>query len=606
MTSDVDVVVYIFNPLVNAFTNDASLVLPVDALGKDHRVGSYLSPIGNTNGSFLGVIAVETGTTNVQLFDRAGTLKANLNITQGQYHQRVEGSSPPSDDVTGWKVLSDKPVAVFGGTKCTSLGNSTAACDHLEDQILPEESLASSYVASPTLSRPVGCIPTTPGSCSPDVFRYVATEAGTTVSTSPSVGGGLLTNPGDFIEISTATPHVVTADKPFYGYQYLISQNSGSPVAGTGDPAMLAMPPVDQFQFSYIFLTPSTYAFDFINMGAPVGTAITLDGLPVTDTCTSVGTIGAVTYCFIVKRVSDGAHTISGNKQFGLSVSGFDSFASYAYLGGVGLQPLNAGCDTGGPYQVLSCSVPSTVALAGIPSCLDGSIPIVEWSSDNGVTFDDATTADPTATVPGFGTFNVTMTVQCGAAEPVECTSTIQNDQKTEGCNQPPEAICQSVTVNTDPGVCDVASASVDDGSFDPDPGDSITLDQSPAGPYDLGSTPVELTATDTFFETDFCTASVNVNDAERPLIGCPAPQEVECTGDSSADATVEPTASDNCSVASATCSPSGGTFPLGTTPVSCSATDGSGNSSSCSSSVTVVDTTKEVDPIGWTADRHR
>lgn len=40
-------------------------------------------------------------------------------------------------------------------------------------------------------------------------------------------------------------------------------------------------------------------------------------------------------------------------------------------------------------------------------------------------------------------------------------------------------------------------------------------------------------------------------------------------------------------------CTPGSGTFPLGTTAVSCNATDASGNSNSCGTSVTVVDTTK-------------
>jgi len=38
------------------------------------------------------------------------------------------------------------------------------------------------------------------------------------------------------------------------------------------------------------------------------------------------------------------------------------------------------------------------------------------------------------------------------------------------------------------------ADASIDNGSFDPDPGDTITLTQSPAGPYPVGTNTVMLT----------------------------------------------------------------------------------------------------------------
>ena len=75
--------------------------------------------------------------------------------------------------------------------------------------------------------------------------------------------------------------------------------------------------------------------------------------------------------------------------------------------------------------------------------------------------------------------------------------------------NQPPEAICQDVTVSTDPGLC-TADASIDDGSFDPD-GDEITLDQEPPGPYPLGVTVVTLTVTDDKADSATCDATVTV-----------------------------------------------------------------------------------------------
>jgi len=158
--------------------------------------------------------------------------------------------------------------------------------------------------------------------------------------------------------------------------------------------------------------------------------------------------------------------------------------------------------------------------------------------------------------------------------------------------NQPPEAICKDVTVNTAPGTCS-ANASVDNGSFDPD-GDPITLVRAPPGPYNKGNTSVTLTVTDDSGASDSCTATVTVVDNEKPSISCPASQTVECTSPSGATASYSPpTVSDNCTGAITTgCSPtSGSSFPLGTTSVTCSATDSSGNTNTCSTGVTVVDT---------------
>jgi hypothetical protein len=82
--------------------------------------------------------------------------------------------------------------------------------------------------------------------------------------------------------------------------------------------------------------------------------------------------------------------------------------------------------------------------------------------------------------------------------------------------NQPPMAICQDVTVVA--GSDCTANASIDNGSVDPDD-DSITLSQSPAEPYQKGTTLVTLTVTDSNGASDSCTATVTVNDNEKPII---------------------------------------------------------------------------------------
>ena len=89
--------------------------------------------------------------------------------------------------------------------------------------------------------------------------------------------------------------------------------------------------------------------------------------------------------------------------------------------------------------------------------------------------------------------------------------------------NRPPNAICQAVTVNAD-GTC-TAAASINNGSNDPDAGQTITLTQVPPGPYPLGVTNVMLIVTDngTPVLADTCFANVTVQDKTKPTISCPA-----------------------------------------------------------------------------------
>ncbi len=84
--------------------------------------------------------------------------------------------------------------------------------------------------------------------------------------------------------------------------------------------------------------------------------------------------------------------------------------------------------------------------------------------------------------------------------------------------NQPPQAKCRNVVVYADPGLCTAASASIDAGSTDPD-GDRLTMEQSPPGPYGLGSTTVTLTVTDAQGATDACSAPVTVRDHQPPML---------------------------------------------------------------------------------------
>ncbi|HEU4386250.1 MAG TPA: HYR domain-containing protein, partial [Blastocatellia bacterium] len=157
--------------------------------------------------------------------------------------------------------------------------------------------------------------------------------------------------------------------------------------------------------------------------------------------------------------------------------------------------------------------------------------------------------------------------------------------------NQLPIASCQNVTVAAGPSC--TANASIDNGSSDPE-GGPLTITQTPAGPYPLGTTSVLLTVTDNKGATTQCTANVTVVDQTPPGITCPSNIIIPAApGTCSAVATFTATAADNCPPSpTVVCSPpSGSTFPKGTTTVTCTATDGSGNTASCSFTVKVNDT---------------
>jgi uncharacterized repeat protein (TIGR01451 family) len=109
---------------------------------------------------------------------------------------------------------------------------------------------------------------------------------------------------------------------------------------------------------------------------------------------------------------------------------------------------------------------------------------------------------------------------------------------------------------------------------------------------FALGTSTVTCTAKDTSNNTSTCTFTVTVSDKEAPVIRCPdnVSQTVPATQTSAVVNYPAPTVTDNQPGVTVTCvPPSGSTFPLGTSTVTCVALDVSGNRASCGFSVTLT-----------------
>jgi hypothetical protein len=117
----------------------------------------------------------------------------------------------------------------------------------------------------------------------------------------------------------------------------------------------------------------------------------------------------------------------------------------------------------------------------------------------------------------------------------------------------------------------------------------TVTCEPASGSTFPVGVTTVTCTVNGVT-ETVECTFTVTVADVEAPVVSCPPDLTVQATAAGGATVTYPtPTASDNCSVASVTCTPaSGTTFAIGTTTVTCTATDGSNETATCSFTVTV------------------
>ncbi len=126
----------------------------------------------------------------------------------------------------------------------------------------------------------------------------------------------------------------------------------------------------------------------------------------------------------------------------------------------------------------------------------------------------------------------------------------------------------------------------------------SVTCSPISGSTFAIGTTAVNCSASDTRGNTATGSFNVTVQDTTPPALTLPADITTEATGPSGAVVTFSASATDlvDASVTVICSTASGSTFALDvTTPVTCTATDDSGNSTSRSFNVTVQDTTPPV-----------
>jgi subtilisin-like proprotein convertase family protein len=157
----------------------------------------------------------------------------------------------------------------------------------------------------------------------------------------------------------------------------------------------------------------------------------------------------------------------------------------------------------------------------------------------------------------------VTADCACILTCPANVTQANDPDQCGAVVNYPPP---------TTTGSCGAVTCSPPSGSFFPVGTTTVTCSEP---------TPVT------------CMFTVTVNDTQPPTITCPA--NVTAVGMPGQPTVVvtfpDPTFSDNCPGATAACvPPSGSTVPVGTTTVTCTATDAAGNTATCSFTVAAFD----------------
>ena len=347
-------------------SNDASLLLPTPALTGSYRLfgwsattyGSSTAPEQDMDspGAFA-ITATQAGThvtvslgaggaiasgPGVAATPGGGTLSLTLGAGDVVELLAARGASYGAADAdpSGAVVLADHPVQVIALDAITDVPSPLVSgggwADHLEETVLPAESLGRRYVVVP---------PTAPaGSASAGHYvRLYGNRDGTSLtypSGTPPAGAptslaagqvvqlpGLVTQP---FEVQGSSELAVASIMP--GGQ-LQDPGSNDP---QGDPSLTFVVAEEQFRTRYVFLAPTDYAESYADVVAPHGAHVTLDGKPLTGAASSVGPSWDVYREPLAG--SGGSHVLIADVPVGLQIMGFGHATSYYTPGGMNVR----------------------------------------------------------------------------------------------------------------------------------------------------------------------------------------------------------------------------------------------------------------------------
>ncbi len=347
LVSDLPVVAYLHSPYQATNANDASMLLPEEALRTDYVIASFVAQL---EPSYFDVIAIEDDTV-VTWTPLVGATAGNgfpIDPVKagktGEIHMnrfdeaRIAASSEDEPnvlnrDVSGTIVHANKPIWVVGASRCSRIPNGKEACDHLQEQMLPIDYWGNTYVGAPSPKR----------NDEPHIWRvFAGAKDGVTVTVDPPVVEPIvLSKRGEWVEfqVPNGVGFVLEGDGPFMPVQYLAGFATSGKI---GDPSMYQMIPVEQFLERYVFVTGEGYHVHYVQIIRHKGGAdVTVDDVLVTD----YDSIGDFEVADV--EIEQGPHLAESEGEFGIIQVGYTigssalGISSYAYPGGMKVEQIS-------------------------------------------------------------------------------------------------------------------------------------------------------------------------------------------------------------------------------------------------------------------------
>lgn len=349
VTAEKDITVYALNQAV--MTSDAMMILPTDVLGTDYLVLSYPSDgvisgfglSGESTPSQFAVVASQDNT-HITITPSAPVLNNSrapinivLNAGDSYLLQAAISSSNLRSDLTGTRISSDKPVAVFAGHQRSTLpvtSTSLLSRDYLTEQLPPVSTWGRRYVLTPFP------LPSDASKVGTDLYRVLAAEDNTVVMVDDQKRATL--DAGEFFEAPLTEASTITASRNVLVAQYKKSASTSLTSTSLSDPFMLIVPPVRQYLKSYLCINAQAYEnrttvykqqyMTIICPSAFVST-VRIDNKPINISLFKP--VGTSCYSYAWLSTADGPHRIEAATEIGIYMYGYGEANSYGYTGGM-------------------------------------------------------------------------------------------------------------------------------------------------------------------------------------------------------------------------------------------------------------------------------
>ena len=244
-------------------------------------------------------------------------------------------------DNTGARIVSNKPIAVFPGSSCTSLPGGMSGRDHLTEQFPPTAVWGTHFLSASFPGIPSGAL-----------YRILTSKPSTTVTVNCTTYSQpqtySLTTAGAWQEFNTSDDSfcVIESNNPLLVVEFIMG--SISPLL---DPSQIMVPPIKQYSNAYLFNARSEFSAHYITMF--VSPEHFQPEKIFVDDVSQEGTNWIAIYCAdgtvcgytAYASLGVGDHRVYHNDtsaQIGLVAYGYSHGDSYGYP--VGLRPTPSEC----------------------------------------------------------------------------------------------------------------------------------------------------------------------------------------------------------------------------------------------------------------------